>query len=49
MKKKSLENKLKSELKNIKNTIFENFKNSKMTPKNGKNVFGHVTYSWLPI
>ena len=34
---KSLENKLQSELINIKNAIFENFKNSKMTPKTPKN------------
>jgi len=34
---KSLENKQFLELKNIKNDIFENFKNSKITPKIPKN------------
>ena len=34
---KSSENKLQSELKNIKNDIFGNFKNSKITPKTPKN------------
>ena len=34
---KNPENKLQSELKNIKNYFFENFKNLKITPKTPKN------------
>jgi len=37
MKKKTSENKILLELKNIENDIFENFKNSTMTPKTPKN------------
>ena len=35
--KKSSEQKLQLELKNIKNELFENFKHSKLTPKRLKN------------